>query len=431
MMNKDIRLSIGFLDHPKTIKLKRKLGPDGMESLIRLWFFCAQYKPSGELNGLEAEDVEIAAKWNGEPGLFLETILALRFLDECDGYYSLHDWREHNGFAAYANERSEQARNAASAKWKRSETDPKQTRSRRLSEAKKRGNHTEAEWVEMREFFGTCVKCRGESGLTQCDRDHIIPMYQGGSHGIDNIQPLCAKCNASKGPDCTDYRIAFCRDAGIEMPAKWLQGERLRDACGTPAAMPAEMHPPSPIPSPYPFPSPSPNPAPKDKSISSEPCRAPEPAPPEHHCAGRHESAVEESNSARAPQCEMVMDRFPAEHGAKDEGQHPFICIPTNQSGLEVAITDAMIREYQALYPAVDVKQALREIRAWNLSNPRKRKTKTGVLRHVNRWLSEIQNRGGMEQRPRARSPDCDRPQLFGKAGMAAINAIKAAKEML
>ena len=125
MMNKDIRLSIGFLDHPKSIKLKRKLGPDGLESLIRLWFFSAQYKPSGDLNGLEPEDIELAAKWNGESGVFVETIVAVRFLDECEGCYSLHDWREHNGFAAYANERSEQARNAASAKWRRSGTDHK------------------------------------------------------------------------------------------------------------------------------------------------------------------------------------------------------------------------------------------------------------------------------------------------------------------
>lgn len=65
-----------------------------------------------------------------------------------------------------------------------------------------------------------------------------------------------------------------------------------------------------------------------------------------------------------SPKCEMVKDYPTAEPGATDEDQQPFIFIPTNQNGLEVAITDAMIHEYQALYPAVDVKQALREIRA-------------------------------------------------------------------
>lgn len=32
---------------------------------------------------------------------------------------------------------------------------------------------------------------------------------------------------------------------------------------------------------------------------------------------------------------------------------------------------------------------------------------------------------------PRARSPDCERPQLSGKAGIAAMNAIKTAKELM
>lgn len=36
-MNNDIRLSVGFFDHPKIIKLERQLGLEGVTALLRLW----------------------------------------------------------------------------------------------------------------------------------------------------------------------------------------------------------------------------------------------------------------------------------------------------------------------------------------------------------------------------------------------------------
>lgn len=77
-------------------------------------------------------------------------------------------------------------------------------RSERLIAAREKGRHTDAEWNALREFCGLkCVRC-GADGHQ--DRDHIKPIYQGGSDGIDNIQPLCAKCNSSKGPEDVDHR---------------------------------------------------------------------------------------------------------------------------------------------------------------------------------------------------------------------------------
>lgn len=50
--------------------------------------------------------------------------------------------------------------------------------------------------------------------------------------------------------------------------------------------------------------------------------------------------------------------------------------------------------EYVRLYPGVDVKKAFREMRSWSNSNPEKRKTRKGVKRFVNSWLSKEQNSG-------------------------------------
>lgn len=79
------------------------------------------------------------------------------------------------------------------------------------------------EFKKMALFFGnTCVRCEGMSGLANVERDHIIPSYQGGIDEITNYQPLCAKCNASKGPETIDHRIEFAKKYGLVMPHNWL-----------------------------------------------------------------------------------------------------------------------------------------------------------------------------------------------------------------
>ena len=60
--------------------------------------------------------------------------------------------------------------------------------------------------------------------------------------------------------------------------------------------------------------------------------------------------------------------------------------------GTEVEIKESHVKELERLYPAVDVPQTLREIRAWNLANPTKRKTSRGIARHINTWMMKVQN---------------------------------------
>lgn len=56
-------------------------------------------------------------------------------------------------------------------------------------------------------------------------------------------------------------------------------------------------------------------------------------------------------------------------------------------------ITQSQIDQWGELFPALDVPQVLREIKAWNLANPANRKTKTGILKHITGWLTKEQNK--------------------------------------
>jgi hypothetical protein len=81
----------------------------------------------------------------------------------------------------------------------------------------------------------------------------------------------------------------------------------------------------------------------------------------------------------------------------------PFITLTLN-TGVEYPIHEPQIAEWGTLFPAVDTRQELRAIRAWLLANPKRRKTRNGILRFITSWLSRTQDRGGNSHA--ARQPD-------------------------
>lgn len=123
-----------------------------------------------------------------------------------------------------SSQKKERAINGAATRWESGASGS--SRSQRISEARKKGKHTKEEWDTLIQVCEhKCVKCgaskkRLEGGVL-C-KDHILPIYKGGSDSIENIQPMCRNCNASKGPENKDYR-----------PIDWR--ERLQNACKTPA----------------------------------------------------------------------------------------------------------------------------------------------------------------------------------------------------
>lgn len=73
----------------------------------------------------------------------------------------------------------------------------------------------------------------------------------------------------------------------------------------------------------------------------------------------------------------------------------PAIFLPLND-GTEYPVSREQCHEWAGLYPAVDVIQQLRQMRAWLIANPRKKKTKSGINRFIVTWLSKEQDRGGV-----------------------------------
>jgi hypothetical protein len=116
-MKQDIRLSVSFFNHPKTILLMRRSGPVGVLALLRLWCFCGVYKQDGNLSNMNELEIEIAAGWTGEDGKFVESLLETKFLEKQGECYKIHDWDIHNKWAFYAPERTKTSRMAALYKY--------------------------------------------------------------------------------------------------------------------------------------------------------------------------------------------------------------------------------------------------------------------------------------------------------------------------
>lgn len=97
----------------------------------------------------------------------------------------------------------------------------------------------------------------------------------------------------------------------------------------------------------------------------------------------------------------------------------PVIELPLNDGSL-YPVTKEQCQEWAGLYPAVDVIQQLRNMLGWLNSNPSRRKTKAGIKRFVNSWLSKEQDKyhsgpaGNNQQRGGATFMDMWRDEYGG-----------------
>lgn len=59
--------------------------------------------------------------------------------------------------------------------------------------------------------------------------------------------------------------------------------------------------------------------------------------------------------------------------------------------GTEFEISEDYIEKMKPLFPGVNVRAEMRKMSAWCINNPSRRKTKRGVTRFINSWLSSAQ----------------------------------------
>lgn len=134
----DIRLSYKFFSHIKTKRLAKRFGDGAVLGLIKLWTYAAEHFQKGDISELSNDEIAMIAEIDIDADKFVETLIELRFIDVANGLKKLHEWKEHQPFVFYAEERSKIARQNVEKRWRQKHKDDEQDENDEKSDIIKR-----------------------------------------------------------------------------------------------------------------------------------------------------------------------------------------------------------------------------------------------------------------------------------------------------
>lgn len=165
--------------------------------------------------GTARKNREAAAKWRqANPERYLKSLLEWRKTNpewahsKVSEWHKAHPEQRRKHCAAWREAHAEEIK-ASKIKWQQSNPDKGviYAQNRRARKVRNGGSFTEAEWQALKAHHHfRCLCCHKEEPRIKLTVDHVVPVTQGGSNDIRNIQPLCLKCNLSKGTQTRDYR---------------------------------------------------------------------------------------------------------------------------------------------------------------------------------------------------------------------------------
>src|SRR5690242_7335279 len=82
-------------NHPKTRKLKRRLGigtAQAVGHLHMLWWWALDYAQDGDLSRFDLGDICDACEWDGGEHAFMDALVDAGFVDS---NLCIHDWNEY------------------------------------------------------------------------------------------------------------------------------------------------------------------------------------------------------------------------------------------------------------------------------------------------------------------------------------------------